>query len=345
VSVPLAASVRDARNNALGNREVVWTTSNAAVATVAAGVVTGVGAGGPVTITATSEGVRGTSQVAVEARLGSSTTNVTYCSPGGVPQRLDVYYPGSSSSQTGPVIVYIHGGQLIAGDKAAPAGSPAGEWRPVATGGGYVFVSINYRLGPTYRYPAMIEDAKCAIRFLRANAATYRIDPNRIGVTGTSSGGYLAALIGVTDGSAGLEGTGGFAGVSSRVQAVVNEYGANMNLTVPAYSPAELECRLEAYPQPPPPAVIFSGTVINHVTRDDPPFFTIHGERDPAANPQASAELHARLTAAGVSSTLQWVMNGGHGWSPQFSTFGPISPTWPQILQMEIAFFDQHLHP
>ena len=339
-----AATLRDGNNNEVTRRTVTWTTSNAAVATVSAtGLVSGSAAGGPGTINAASEGKSGNGQVTVLARLGTSAPNVTYCSPNAIDQKLDLFYPPRSRTALYPLIVYIHGGQLLNGDKVSPPGTPAGEWKAAATSGGYVFVSINYRLGPTYRFPAMIEDAKCAIRFLRANAATYGIDANRIGVTGTSSGGYLAALIGLTDPTSGFEGNGGFPGVSSRVQAVVNEYGANMNLQVPAYSNAELDCRLQAYPQPPTQAIIVSGTVINHITAGDPPFLTVHGDHDPYANPASSTELHAKLQAAGVSSALQWVVNGGHGWTPEFSVFGPITPTWPDILAMEMAFFDLHL--
>jgi acetyl esterase/lipase len=267
--------------------------------------------------------------------------DITYCTGAGVDLKLDLYYPTQSTAQRFPVIVYIHGGQLLFGDKAAPAGSAAGMWKSAATPRGYALVSINYRLGPQHKFPAMIEDAKCAIRFLRANAATYGIDPDRIGVTGTSSGGYLAALIGLTGPSAGFEGTGGHAGVSSRVRAVVNEYGANMNLAIPAYSQAELECRLQAYPQPPTQAIIFGGTVINHASSDDPPFLTFHGDRDPAVNPQESVELHNKLVSVGVTSTLRMVVNGGHGWAT--APFGPISPTWAEILELELAFFDQYL--
>src|SRR6185436_5116055 len=119
-----------------------------------------------------------------------------------------------------PLIVYIHGGELIEGDKRFGPNSEPFSFRESFNGAGYAFVSINYRLGPTFRFPAMIEDAKCSIRFLRATAATTFIDPDRIGVIGTSSGAYLATLVGLTDASAGFDGTGGYAGVSSRVRAV-----------------------------------------------------------------------------------------------------------------------------
>jgi hypothetical protein len=119
----------------------------------------------------------------LQAKLGTRLKDVTYCTVGGIPLKLDLYYPTSSTAVRLPVVVYIHGGQLIEGDKAAPAGSQAGGWLPVVTGRGFVFVSINYRLAPANKFPAMVEDSKCAIRYLRANADQLGLDADRMGVT------------------------------------------------------------------------------------------------------------------------------------------------------------------
>jgi acetyl esterase/lipase len=279
---------------------------------------------------------------AVLAKLGTQQVNVTYCSPSGVNQLLDIYYPTiAPASGRFPVIVYIHGGQLIKGNKGAQAGTPAGMWRMPAAARGYVFVSINYRLGPTYRFPAMLEDSKCAIRFLRATAATTLIDADRIGVTGTSSGGSLSAMVATISPSAGAEGTGGYDGVSSRVRAAVIEYGADLNLTQPPFSGAELEGRQEGFPNPLTPSVIALGTVVNHVSSDDPPFFLIHGDKDTLVDSQDMIDLNNALRSVGVTSSFRYVTNGVHGWDS--TPFGPISPSWDQILQMELDFFDQHL--
>lgn len=266
--------------------------------------------------------------------LGTTRLDVNYCTGGGVPLALDVYYPSTGGPRF-PVVVYIHGGQLIMGNKAAIGGNPADMWRTALGPRGYVFVLINYRLGPTFKFPAMIEDAKCTIRYLRANAAGLSIDADRIGVTGTSSGGYLAALVAVTDAS------GGLPGVSSRVRAAVIEYGADMDLRQPAFSAAEATERLQAFPQPPPPSLIAAGTVVNHVTADDPPFSLFHGERDLATDPQDSIDLHNVLLSRGVPSSFQLVTNAAHGW--ENAVGGPINPSWPQILEMEITFFNTHL--
>jgi acetyl esterase/lipase len=276
--------------------------------------------------------------------LGTTKRDVTYCTVDGAALKLDVYYPAKVTAKGAfPVVVYVHGGQLISGSKNAPAGSLAGALLPAATARGYAFVSIDYRLAPANKWPAQIEDSKCAIRYLRANASTLGIDPDRIGIIGSSSGGTLVSLMGVTDAGAGMEGHGGYDGVSSRVRAVVDEFGANLDLRVPAFSQAEVVSRLQAYAQPPTQDLIRSATVVNHVTADDPPFLIVHGDHDPYVNLQQSRDLDAKLRSVGVPSTLLVVTNGGHGWTPEASTFGPITPTWDQIVQTEMDFFDRYL--
>jgi acetyl esterase/lipase len=276
--------------------------------------------------------------------LGTTKRDVTYCTVDGTALKLDLYYPTKATTAGGlPVVLYVHGGQLISGTKNAPAGSLAGALLPAATARGYAFVSIDYRLAPANKWPAQIEDSKCAIRYLRANATTLGIDADRIGIIGSSSGGTLVSLMGVTDAGAGMEGRGGYDGVSSRVCAVVDEFGANLDLRVPAFSQAETVSRLQAYVQPPTPDLVRSATVVNHVTPDDPPFLIVHGDHDPYVNLQQSRDLDAKLRSVGVPSTLLVVANGGHGWTPDASTFGPITPTWDQIVQTEMVFFDKYL--
>src|SRR5262249_16884646 len=90
---------------------------------------------------------------------------------------------------------------------------------------GYVAVTISYRLAPKHRFPAQIEDAKCAVRFLRARAKDLKVDPERIGAVGHSAGGHLSLLLGLMDARESLEGTSGHAGFSSKVQVVVNYFG------------------------------------------------------------------------------------------------------------------------
>ena len=134
------------------------------------------------------------------AKVGASDKDVTYCITGGSELTLDIFYPTVQPSQKYPLVVWIHGGGLSGGAKGGfgPVGSDPNE-RVEYLARGYVLASINYRLGPINKLPTMIEDAKCAIRYLRARAGSYNIDPERIGVMGASSGGYLSAMLGLAD--------------------------------------------------------------------------------------------------------------------------------------------------
>ena len=135
------------------------------------------------------------------------------------PLLLDLYRPEMSTMQPKPLVVWIHGGAWRAGSKT----NPGEAVRFVDEG--YVVASIGYRLSRTARFPAQAHDVKAAIRWLRANAQRYEINPDKIGVWGASAGGHLVALLGTSGDVAELEGNLGNPGVSSRVQAVVDYFG------------------------------------------------------------------------------------------------------------------------
>jgi pectinesterase len=129
--------------------------------------------------------------------------------------KLDLYLPAASGTSTRPAIVFVHGGGWRAGVRAnfAPMAIRMAER-------GYVAATISYRLSPEAPYPAAIVDAKAAVRWVRAHAADYGIDPDRIAIAGGSAGGQIAALTGVTNGEPRFDADGG--AVSSDVQAIVN---------------------------------------------------------------------------------------------------------------------------
>ena len=134
-------------------------------------------------------------------------------------QKIDVYVPAGTGPF--PAVVLIHGGAFKAGDKAMEATNAA---KLVANG--YVAISINYRLSGEAIFPAGVHDAKAAIRFVRANASAYRINPDKIGTWGASSGGYFSAILGTSSGDAYLEGTqGSHLTTSSKVQACIDWFG------------------------------------------------------------------------------------------------------------------------
>lgn len=162
-----------------------------------------------------------TSLPGIEAKPGAAYNDITYCTPDGVPQKMDVVYPTTFSGKPTPVAVYIQGGAWMQGDKDTGAGA---EDIPGILARGYLVVSLNYRLAPQYKWPSQITDVKCAIRHLRANATIYKIDPNKIGLWGGSAGGHRVSMLGTTDESAGFD-VSEYLDQSSRVQAVADMFG------------------------------------------------------------------------------------------------------------------------
>lgn len=261
------------------------------------------------------------------AKLGTVERDVPYCQPEGVQLLMDVYYPRSAEGRW-PALVFIHGGGWTGGDK-----SRGGPEIAALRDAGFLVASINYRLGPQYKFPAMIEDAKCAVRFLRANASAFHIDPGRMGAWGSSAGGHLAALLGAADASAGFD-TGQFLEHSSRVQAVAVFFGPT-DLTVPFAGGYESKREVFA---PFDPAL---ASPVTYVSPDDPPFLFVHGDRDTLVPLSQSEIMVARLQEAGVPAQLIVVANAQHGLAP--SGGAPISPTRPEITQMVVDFFRKHL--
>ena len=138
--------------------------------------------------------------------------------------RLDLYLPDKADGRL-PLVVWIHGGAWWAGSKEGCPAVPL-------VGKGYAVASINYRLSQHAVFPAQIEDCKAAIRWLRANAVKYHLDPDHVGVWGESAGGHLVAMLGTTGNAKELEGTGGNLDQSSHVQCVIDWFGPSDLVTV-----------------------------------------------------------------------------------------------------------------
>jgi acetyl esterase/lipase len=201
--------------------------------------------------------------------------DVKYCNGGGKPLLMDIFIPVSRSKTT-PAVLWLHGGGWERGDKNGNSGAL------MLADAGFVTASIFYRLSGDSPFPADIQDCKCAIRYLRANARTYGIDPNRIGVAGASAGGHLAELVATANDKAGLEGDGGWESVSSRVRAASAYYGAS-DFTVGAlefqHHTGKVIVKLFGGNEKEKPDLYKQGSPINHVSRDDPPLLLVHGEQ------------------------------------------------------------------
>jgi acetyl esterase/lipase len=192
---------------------------------------------------------------------------------------------------------------------------------PFVATGRYAAVSIGYRLSGEAKWPAQIHDAKAGIRWIRAHAAEYGFDPNRICVMGSSAGGHLAAAIGTTNGVAAVEGAlGAHLDQSSDVQCAIDLYGPT-DLTV--QEPESRRVTLAGQPSSreellggaigSQPAQERLASPLHQVDPSDPPFHILHGTQDPLVAYQDSVNLDRALRAAGVTSYFQTIEGGGHG--------------------------------
>jgi acetyl esterase/lipase len=198
---------------------------------------------------------------------------------------------------------------------------------------GYVVASANYRLSPT-PWPAEIEDAACAIRHLRDNAASYGIDPGRIGVWGNSAGGHLAALLGTTDDFSG-------AGSSTRPQAVVAMYGIH-DLTaqdIPLITALAIEQVFGSEPDPESETLV-QASPVTHASAGDAPMLLVHGTEDLVVPSNQSQALFSRLQQAGSAAELLTVENAGHELEP---SGGAIDPSEAEVTDRIANFFDERL--
>ncbi|MDZ4289459.1 MAG: alpha/beta hydrolase fold domain-containing protein [Prosthecobacter sp.] len=234
-------------------------------------------------------------------------------------QRLDLYLPKDPKGDKPlPVVVFIHGGGWRKGDKSAGA---ANVTRLVQSRE-YAGISVGYRLSDEAQWPAQIHDCKAAIRWIKAHAAAYFLDPAKIGVWGTSAGGHLVSMLGTSGDVKELEGSlGKNLNQDSRVTCVVNYFGPQDFVTMIRQPSSIDRTRGRDYPEalllggpvPEREAVAKEASPVTHISAGDSPFFTAHGTKDPLVPFAQAEELHAALTKAGVPSILQQVTNGGHG--------------------------------
>ncbi len=265
---------------------------------------------------------------------GKVQRNVTYCTVGGEALKMDIFQP-NAGLKPAPVVVYLHGGSWVGGDKyeIGLAGRRLADR-------GYVVAAVNYRLAPQHKWPAQIEDARCAVRYLRANAARYNLDPKRIAAWGSSAGGQLAALLGLAGPQAGFD-TGSYREQSGVVQAVVDMFGPS-DLT--AFSPDEYALGVAqavfgvSKGQSTEP--LKRASPVTYVSSAAPPFLILHGNKDSLVPLSQSQELYNKLKASGAQAELVIVENGEHGFVPKG---GPISPTVEQIANLIQNFLDRTL--
>jgi acetyl esterase/lipase len=254
------------------------------------------------------------------------------------PLTLHLLKPKAAQTKPMPVIVYIFGGAFRMGNKDSGL-----EPLIPFVQRGYLSASIEYRYSSEALFPTQVQDCKCAIRFLRANASSLNLDPERIGVWGPSAGGYLSTMLGVTNGVTEFEGTGGWEGVSSGVQAVCDWFGPTDFLQMNKAGSSQDHDAADS-----PESELIGGPIqenkdrvrlanpITYITRERiiPPFLVIHGDADSLVPFNQSELLVEALQKVGADVTFHRVASAGHG--------GELFER-EDISELVHSFFDKHL--
>jgi len=237
---------------------------------------------------------------------------------------------------------------------------PGGAWRIVNKSEqdalfyakyGFIGVSITHRTSDIAVFPAAVHDCKTAIRWLRAHAKEYSISPDKIGITGFSSGGHLAVLLGTSGGDSFLEGKGDYQSFSSRVQAVVDHFGPTNFLKM---NDTELADRMNHFAEDSPESLFLGGPLrekanlarlanpIMYVDAEDPPVLIGHGEKDGMVIINQSELLYEALKEAGVPSKFVRVKNADHMYRP-YKWDAEVSPTAEKMNRLTIEWFQKWL--
>jgi acetyl esterase/lipase len=261
------------------------------------------------------------------------TADIEYVRIGDKALQLDLYQPDGVANA--PLLVWVHGGAWEAGSKSPMPATALVEH-------GYAIASVDFRPASAAVFPGQVHDLKAAIRFLRATAATYGYDAERIGILGASSGAHLAVLVATTHGSAELEGTLGEHGdESSAVQAIVSYFGASNLTTILAQStpfgvgirtPA-LKRLLGALPEENVTLARLASPVF-HVDANDPPLLLLHGDQDPQMPINQSHELPGAYEQLGLMAVFIVLHGAAQGGDAFFA---------PHTVESVAAFHDTHL--
>jgi acetyl esterase/lipase len=257
-------------------------------------------------------------------------SGIEYANPDDQHLQLNLARPKSGNAAL-PAVICIHGGGFRAGKRESYDGLCIRLAQH-----GHVAMTVSYRLAPKFRFPAAVHDVKAAVRWARANAAKYRIDPARIGVTGGSAGGHLAQFLGVTGDVRAFEGSGGNAEQSSKVACVVNVYGPSdftrsygKSVDAAEVLPLFLGGNLEtARP------LHIRASPLYWVTPNAAPTLCIHGTEDKYVAHEQAVWMVDRLRAAGVEAELLTLPGAGHGFK------GKDAETAEKAL---FGFFDKYL--
>lgn len=263
-------------------------------------------------------------------------------------EKLDLYLPAPPAAGTlSPAVVWIHGGGWTGGEKGEARGT---EVCTTLANAGYVAVSINYKLGDN-SWPQSLLDCKNGVRFLRAHAAEYHLDPARIGVAGGSAGGHLSLMVGFTAGKKEFEPDAPYPGVSSAVRCIINMYGIADLVTrdqtdakgEPTATRKLMAKSLKAFNVATDyDEILRLASPVLHAAKNSPPVLTFHGRADTTVDFPQSEKLVAVLNSVGAVHEEVFLDGVGHSfdWEKSGQTLLPrdLRPT-------ALAFLAKHLVP
>lgn len=264
--------------------------------------------------------------------------DIEYAKPNNVSLKLDLCRPKGLTTPR-PGMILTHGGGFRTDDKRALLD----ECQELAKLG-YVAATVNYRFAPAYPYPAQIDDVQYAVRWLRANATTYKIDPNNMGSLGGSAGGYLATMLGVRDTRDTNRGLNTY---SSKVKVVIDRFGVPMDTTDPSvvnpsgpYADLQKEVMddyLRGYTVT--PQLLSEISPITYASSGDAPLLAVHSVNDQLAPIVHSQRIVAALTNAGVPAKLEPFQGGGnaHGLA------GASSSEKQRVWNLQVMFLATYL--
>ena len=256
--------------------------------------------------------------------------------------KMTLFVPRTKGKK--PAVLYFPGGGFTSADHEKFL-----EMRYALARAGYVVAACEYRAVPN-KFPALLEDAKAAVRWMRAHASEFGVDADRIGLLGDSAGGYVVQMAGATNGEKNWD-VGDFKEVSSDVQAVVSIYGisdlttigegiGNENVHASAAVTEALLLNGPAFKD-------FAGASVNadpqkakaaspigHVDGTEPPFLLMHGSGDKVVSPLQSKKMFEALQNKKVEAEYVLVRGAEHGDLPWYQ---------PGVISRVVNFFDRHL--
>jgi acetyl esterase/lipase len=255
------------------------------------------------------------------------TKDIVYGQASGEDLKLNLAVP-KGLTRPAPGVIWIHGGAWRGGRK-----EEFDRQTRESAKAGYVSATIDYRLIPKHLFPTQVEDAKCAVRWFRANAEKLKLDPQRIGAVGASAGAHLAMMLGAMDTGDGLEGNGGSPEASSRVQAVVS-YAGPTNLDGPfEVVTQKLVADFLGTPLSKKSPHTKAASPITYVSAGDPPMLLFQGTKDPLVPHAQAFQMVEALTKAGVPGRVELMMGEGHGWPSENA----------RVTRATLEFLDRYL--